>query len=113
MTPRHAGPGDLEQLVLLALLRLGDDGFAPDVARVLEERAGREVRRGTLYGALDQLERKGLILATIEPPIAKRGGRRRRRFVVTSSGVLALREARAVYERMWQGLGDDLVEEGV
>ena len=53
--------GEFEQLVLLTILRLGDDAWAVDVARELEARAGRQVSRGALYTSFDRLENKGLL----------------------------------------------------
>ena len=57
-TPAYLG--EFEQLLLLAVLRLGADAYGADIARELEERAGRSVSRGALYTSLDRLEDKGL-----------------------------------------------------
>lgn len=112
MSTRNADLGEFEQLVLLAALRLGDDAYAPRIAEVLEERAGREMSRGTLYGALDRLETKGFLAWTVEPPTPERGGRRRRRFRVTAEGSGALAEVRTVMKRMWEGMDERLAGEG-
>ena len=88
-----------------------DDAYAPDIARILEERAGREMSRGTLYGALDRLEEKGFLEWAMEPPTSRRGGRRRRRFRVTPDGARALAEAHTVWERMWEGVTPPLAGE--
>lgn len=112
MTTRNADLGEFEQLVLLAAFRLGEEAYAPDIAQVLEDRAGREMSRGTLYGALDRLESKGFLEFTVESPTPQRGGRRRRRFHVTSEGVQALADVRTVMERMWEGVEGRLIGEG-
>lgn len=112
MTPRNADMGEFEQLVLLAAFRLGEEAFAPRIAEVLERRADREMSRGTLYGALDQLQAKGFIEFTVESPTDRRGGRRRRRFSVTPEGIQALEQARSVMVRMWEGVEDRLAEGG-
>jgi DNA-binding PadR family transcriptional regulator len=112
MSARTSDLGEFEQLVLLAAFRLGADAYAPRIAEVLEERAHREMSRGTLYGALDQLERKGLIEFSVEPPTERRGGRQRRRFTVTAAGIQSLAQVRAVVVRMWEGLDERLAEEG-
>lgn len=112
MTTRNAELGEFEQLVLLAALRLGEDAYAPRIAEVLERRADREMSRGTLYGALDQLERKGFIAFDVQPPTGRRGGRRRRRFTVTPDGIEALQQIRSVMTRMWEGMDQRLAEEG-
>lgn len=112
MTTRNADLGEFEQLVLLAAFRLGEAAYAPDIAGVLEERANREMSRGTLYAALDRLESKGFLEFTVEAPTPQRGGRRRRRFQVTSEGIQALAEVRSVMERMWEGVEGRLAGEG-
>lgn len=111
MTIRNTDLGEFEQLVLLAAFRLGPDAYAPRIAEVLEARADREMSRGTLYGALDRLERKGFIEFTVEPPTNLRGTRRRRRFIVTAAGIKTLEQLRSVVERMWEGMGERLAGE--
>lgn len=109
---RKADLGELEQLVLSAALRLRDEAYAPDMARVLEEHAGRDLSRGTLYGALDRLESRGFVEWSLEAPTADRGGSQRRRYRVTPAGARALAEARRVLLGLWEGIQDLLPEEG-
>jgi len=96
--------GEFEQLLLLAVLRVGSDAFAPDVARELEARAGRKVSRGHLYTSLDRLEDKGLLRWKVAAGTAVRDGLPRRAYTVTPAGVAALRASRDVLQRMWHGL---------
>ena len=105
--------GEFEQLLLLAVLRLGPESggaHAPDIARELEARAGRTVSRGHLYTTLDRLEDKGLIRWKLAPGGAVRDGLPRRLYSVTAAGIAALRESRDVLRRMWRGLEDALGE---
>ncbi|OLC47629.1 MAG: hypothetical protein AUH43_11250 [Acidobacteria bacterium 13_1_40CM_65_14] len=102
--------GEFEQLLLLAVLRVGSDAFAPDVARELEARAGRSVSRGHLYTSLDRLEDKGLLRWKVAAGTAVRDGLPRRAYTVTPAGVAALRASRDVLQRMWHGL-DGLLKE--
>lgn len=88
-----AGTGELEQLVLLALLQLGPGAYGAEVRRELRDRAGREVSPGTIYPTLDRLERKGLVSSVMSDPIPERGGRRRRTYVVLAEGREAVRRA--------------------
>ena len=71
-------------------------------------RTGRKASRGALYVTLDRLEGKGLIRSRLADASAARGGRPRRYVEVTSAGVRALRESRAVLLSLWQGLEDRL-----
>lgn len=96
--------GEFEQIVLLAVLQVGDDSFALPVLRELDHRAGRRVSRGALYKTLERLESKGLLDWDVEDPTPGRGGHPRRRFRVTAAGVSALKTSRDALHRMWQGL---------
>ena len=96
--------GELEQLVLLAILRQRNRGYALEVLAELESRAGRRVTRGTLYKALDRLEAKGYVDWEVEEAGPERGGHPRRRFRVTPEGVEVLQSTRAALYRMWDGL---------
>ena len=101
---RNAELGEFEHLLLLAILRLRSEAYAPEVARVLEDRAGREMSRGTLYAALDRLEERGLVVWELEPSSPGRSGMRRRRFEVTPDGARALAACRQVFLNMWDGV---------
>lgn len=96
--------GEFEQLVLLALLRIGDDAYGMTVRRELEETAGRQVTFGTVYGTLDRLEEKGYVSSHHGPAEPVRGGRARRFFKVEPEGELALARARDMMARMWKGV---------
>ena len=106
--PDPAYLGEFEQLVLLAVLRLGqeDGGVASGaaIARVLEDQAGRRVSRGALYTTLDRLEGKGLLRWKIATGGAERGTLPRRAYAVTSRGTEAVRGAQRTLQRMWRGL---------
>ena len=102
--------GEFEQLLLLAILRLGSEAFAPDIARELEARADRSVSRGHLYTSLDRLEDKGLLRWKVASGTALRDGMPRRAYTVTPAGVAALRASRDVLQRMWRGLEGVLSE---
>jgi DNA-binding PadR family transcriptional regulator len=96
--------GEFEQQVLLVILRLKDQAFGPEVSRELEARAGRRVSRGALYTTFDRLEDKGLIRWKTVPGTAARDGLPRRVYSVTAAGMAALRAARDVVRRLWDGI---------
>lgn len=99
-----AGLGELEQLVLLALLRIGPSGYGAEVRRELKERAGRDVSAGTIYPTLDRLEGKGLVRSWMSDPIPERGGRSRRMYAVEPAGLEAVRKAWGEVRAMASGL---------
>lgn len=96
--------GELEQLILLIVLRLGDEAYANPIGDALRRVAGRTVGRGALYTALERLEQKGCVRSTLGEPLRERGGRARRYFTVTGSGLRALRASRRVLLGLWDGL---------
>ena len=102
--------GEFEQLVLLAILRLGADAYGVTVAGELEQRAGRRVSRGALYTTLDRLETKGLVRWKISAGSRERDGLPRRCYAVSERGLASLRASRQVLKRMWSGLDDVLRE---
>src|SRR6185295_9010008 len=96
--------GEFEQLILLAILRLGDGAYGVTIRAELADRAGRTVAPGALYTALDRLETKGLISSRMSDPTPQRGGRAKRHVAVTAAGMKALRRSMQAYERLLDGL---------
>jgi DNA-binding PadR family transcriptional regulator len=96
--------GELEHLLLLAILQCGDEAYTVPIRAVLAERSGRRITRGALYTSLDRLEAKGLVKSRLGEPLAIRGGRSRRYFAVTATGLAALRQARAAVARLSRGI---------
>ena len=96
--------GELEQLVLLAILQLGDDAYGTAVMGELQQRGGRSVSRGVLYVTLDRMEAKGLLSSRTGETSPRRGGKPRRYLSVTPEGRRSLQESRDTLARMWEGL---------
>lgn len=96
--------GEFEQVVLLGVLRAGEDAYGSRVLGELEAVLGRRVSRGALYVTLDRLEDKGLLRSRLGDPAPARGGRPRRYLRVSRSGLEALRSSRAALLRLWDGL---------
>ncbi len=98
--------GEFEQVVLLAILQSGTEPYAPNIRRVLEERARRPVSRGALYRTFDRLAAKGYVEWEIDDsgPIPERGGAPMRRFRATAEGRRVLRVAREALLNLWDGI---------
>ena len=96
--------GEFEQLVLLAILRLGDQAYGVTIRSELADRAGRTISPGALYTALERLEAKGIITSRMGDPTPQRGGRAKRYVTVTAAGMRALTRALQAYERLLDGL---------
>ncbi len=107
---RNGYLGELEQMVLLAILRLNDRAFGTNVLSELNRRVKRDVSRGALYVTLDRLEEKGMLTSKLGDPTQRRGGRPRRYLTVTPAGVAALRKSRTAWLSLWEGL-DSVLEQ--
>ncbi len=101
--------GELEQMVLLAILRLGDEAYGGRIRRELVERAERGVARGALYVTIDRLVEKGMLESRMGDSTPGRGGRRRRYLTVTPAGTTAIQRSKRAWIRLWEDL-DGLVE---
>ena len=95
--------GEFEQLVLLAVLRLGDDAYGVPIRREIEERTGRSLTVGALYRTLDRLEEKSYLSSSFSDPTPERGGRSKRYFRLKPAGMRALADSRQALEAMWSG----------
>ena len=101
--------GEFEQLVLLALVRLGDDGYGVSIHQEILRRARREVSVAAVYKTLDRLEHKGLAVSSLGDPTPERGGRRKKYFRIQPSGRRALKASLASIGRMADGLAGNPV----
>lgn len=100
--PSHLG--EFEQLVLLALLRLGAAGYGVTVREELLRRAGRSVSLGTVYKTLLRLEAKGLAASQIGEPTPERGGRRKKHYTITAAGRRSLSRSLAALTKLSRGI---------
>jgi DNA-binding PadR family transcriptional regulator len=100
--------GEFEQLVLLALLRVGDHAYGVAVRHEIEKRSGREVALGAIYKTLGRLESKGLVSSIVGEPTPERGGRRKKFYRVKPVGVVALNRSFRTLRLMSHGLGSHL-----
>lgn len=96
--------GEFEQIVLLALLRLGAEAYGLRVRQEIAERTGRDVAIGAVYATLDRLETKGYVTSRVAGPTPERGGRAKRYFEVIAEGRRALAEAQHSLAQMREGL---------
>jgi DNA-binding PadR family transcriptional regulator len=100
--------GEFEQLVLLALTRLGQDAYGVPIADDIVSRTKRDVSLGAVYKKLDRLETKGLIASRMGQPTPERGGRRKKHYRLLATGQRALKESIAGLRRMTDGLEPEL-----
>jgi PadR family transcriptional regulator len=96
--------GEFEQVVLLAVARLGSEAYGMRVRQEIERRAGRRATIGAVYATLERLVTKGLAREADLPGGDERSGLARRFYSVTPAGIAALEGARDLQARMWAGL---------
>jgi PadR family transcriptional regulator PadR len=99
----HRLLGEVEQLVLLAILRIGDGAYAVPIREELVRHAGVSLSRGTIYVTLDRLERKGFVSSWFDEPTPEPGGKARRCFRLERDGLMALRAAQRMVDRLRAG----------
>lgn len=95
---------DFELMLLLAILRVGDEAYGVPIAREIEASGERVVMLGAVYTGLDRLEANGLVSSSVGSPTPERGGRAKRYFRVTASGMKAVRQAKRALIRLWSGV---------
>ena len=96
--------GEFEQIVLLAVLRLGDEAYGVTILQEIAARTGRNPSPGALYTTLHRMEDKGLVTFHDGEPTAERGGRAKRFVQVTREGRSSLASAQAAYRSLMEGL---------
>jgi DNA-binding PadR family transcriptional regulator len=95
---------DFELMILLAILRTGDDAYGVRIGQEIERTGGRTVMIAAVYAAIDRLERNGLVSSFVGDPTPERGGRAKRFFEVTPRGLRAVKQTREALVALWTDL---------
>lgn len=95
---------NFELMVMLAIIRIGDDAYGVSISNEIEETTGSEVLLGSVYDALTRLQEKGLVSSSLGEATAERGGRAKRHFRTTSRGIRIVRETQQSLVKLWRGL---------
>ena len=96
--------GHFELLVLLALLRQGDEAYGVPIAQAIEDSTGKPVILASVYNTLERLEEKGLVRSRFGEPTSERGGRAKRYFAATAAGLREVRAAKKALTVLWRGI---------
>jgi DNA-binding PadR family transcriptional regulator len=96
--------GEFELMILLAVIRLGEEAYGVPISRELEAYRGRDVSVGSVYAALERLEAKGLVSSSLGDPTPERGGKAKRFFRITKTGLRQVHETRRVLSKLWHAL---------
>ena len=93
--------GELEELILLTIAVIPESAYGVTISLELERQTGREIDFSTVHTTLKRLEQKGLLQSEMGGATAERGGRRKRFFTITASGLRALRENQELRSKLW------------
>jgi PadR family transcriptional regulator PadR len=101
--------GELEQLVLLALARLGEDAYGVTIHQTIVDSTGRDLTLGTIYKTLWRLEQKKFVSFWMAEATQERGGRAKKMYELSPLGKRALRQSIETLRRMTEGLSKEFV----
>jgi PadR family transcriptional regulator len=96
--------GHFELLVLLAVIREGDEAYGVPIADAITQSTGKSVILASVYNTLERLEEKGFVRSTMGQPTAQRGGRSKRYFAITSAGLREVKAAKKALTVLWRGV---------
>ena len=96
--------GHFELLVMLAVLRAGDDAYGVPIANAIAETTGKRVILASVYNTLERLEEKGFVSSAIGQPTSERGGRAKRYYAITAAGMREVKAAKKALTVLWRGI---------
>lgn len=99
--------GEFEEFTLLAVRALGDNTYAVPIQQYVEKVTARPVSIGAVYAALARLEEKGFVRSTMSEALAQRGGKAKRVYTVTPTGLRTARDLHRVRERIWKTIAGE------
>ncbi len=95
----------LEEMVLIAVLRLKDEAYGIAVYKYIVGLTGVRASMSSVYFPLERLVRRGFLTAVLGEPTPVRGGMRKKFYRLTKEGISILQENRSLTEKAWRGLG--------
>ena len=104
MAARNAALSNFELMVMLVLIRLGNEAYGVPISEELEAECGHDVAVGSVYAALDRLQNRGYVASNVGDPTPERGGRAKRYFKITGKGLEVVHETQQTLMRLWKGL---------
>jgi DNA-binding PadR family transcriptional regulator len=94
--------GEFEELVLLSVGILFDDAYGLAIVDELEKQTGRNIMISSVHKALVRLEEKGFLKSRMGGATSLRGGRDKRLYALTRTGISVLSESREMRNTMWK-----------
>jgi PadR family transcriptional regulator PadR len=94
----------LEEMVLIAVLRLKDKAYGVAIYKYVAGLTSDRPSMSSVYFPLERLVRRGFLSACLGDPTPERGGLRKKYYTLTEEGLQALQDNRDLMEKAWRGL---------
>jgi PadR family transcriptional regulator PadR len=104
--------GEFEEVVMLSVAILGLNAYGNSIKDEIKKRLGRNPSIGALHASLQRLEEKGYLESAEGETTPERGGRRKRYYKVTKTGVKALQQVKVLRDNMWKSVPDVILDLG-
>lgn len=100
----------IEEIILLAIWRLGDEAYGMAIREEVIKATGKKWLLGAIYGPLGRLQQNGYVASVKGEPTPERGGRAKVYYKVTKKGKGALVEIYRVQKLIWEGIAPQKFE---
>ena len=98
-----------EELILLAVFKLGESASLVKIRELLNISTGRKWTVGNVYVPLDRMTKLGYLETSVGKPTSRRGGKAVKYYSLSREGKEMLAELKRVYETMWEGITDPAI----
>ncbi len=94
--------GEFEEVVLSMVAIMGEEAYGNTIVSKIDSLLDRKVNLSAVHITLYRLEDKGYVQSEMRGATASRGGRRKRYFKITSSGMALLQEIKLQKQKLWK-----------
>lgn len=96
--------GEFEELVLTMVAVLGHEAYGNAILKEIKDKIGRDVNLSAVHVTLYRLEDKGFVISEMGGASSNRGGRRKRIFTATNTGMEMLQTLKHQRQKLWSML---------
>jgi len=101
-----------DEMILLAVWRLGDNAYGVTIAQMLTRTSGKKWVLGAVYVPLERLEKKKYLSSCLGQSTKKRGGRSKRLYRLTKDGLIVLIKTKSQEQLIWRNITISSLEKG-
>jgi len=96
--------GEFEEMVLTMVAILGENTYGNPIVIAFMDKLNRKVSLSAVHLTLYRLEDKGLVNSIMGGASNERGGRRKRLYTITNSGIKLLQSMKETRSYLWKGI---------